>query len=688
MTRAGAGSRRPPRRQRLATSFGVAAQLVAAGLVAAPSRVVAALAGHTAALAMVAASPVAGRLDEAYLQGGALLVATVAAGVASAVDRRELRSMAAADACGASGLQRRLVVLVEGVALGLVALPLGLAAGAAVCAVAGSDGPRVLPTVATALVVPGLVTLFAGRIRTRVTAVDATADREVPAGAGRRVDVLRLVVGVGCVVTAALLSRRLRAFWELDLAVGPLVVLAAVGLLLALSPVVGWIGGGLARARSVPVALAGTALRDRRRLLAPAAALGAVAALVVAVQAVVGLGLAEREQARREHVGATSRLTAGLSDRDVFVGRLSPILPFGWLAGVPAPGYLQVDPAVPGSVADAVRAAVPSARVAPVDVLPVSVHGDPVVPSVLSRRAVVGTPELVAALGLEQFAGDLAAGRAVALDPSAVVADQVTLTSYAAVLPGWRQVLPARVVQREVVPQYQPAVLVPPALGLSVLADVPPDSTWHEANPAALVVGRARGFSAAEVADIRRAVAGAPDTAGGSLSSLSVVAGGTRVTGAFEQDRLDESYAIVLDSPADVRLAVGVAVAVTLVALAVALRLAALTGRPDDELLDMLGARPATLRQAAVGQALVLGLLAVPLGTTVGVLAARVGLSAYNGSGRFADGVELPPIPVTVPASLVVGALVVPLVAALVAGLLAGRRRPADLQSVADRLAW
>jgi hypothetical protein len=634
---------------------------------------------------------VAGRLDQAYLQGGALLVATVAAGVAAAVDRRELRAMAAADGCGASALQRRLEVLVEGVLLGLAALPLGLAAGAGLCALAGADGPRVLPTVATALVVPGLVTLFAGRVRTRVTVVDATADSGVPGGAGRRIDGLRLLAGVGCVLTAALLSRRLRAFWELDLAIGPLIVLAAVGLVLALPPVVGWVGGGLARARSVPLALAGTALRDRRRLLAPAAALGAVAALVVAVQAVVGLGLAEREQARREHVGATSRLTAGLSDRDVFVGRTSGLLGFGWLGALgsvpPAPGTL-LNPAVPDGLARQVQAAVPGARVAEVDVLPVQVLGDPLVPSALSHRVAVGTPELLAALGLERFAADLDAGRAVALDPSAVVDGGVTLRGLHQLAPSWRRSVPARVVQRRVVPQYQPAVLLSAAMAIEVRSVVPVADDWQVINPAALVVGFDRAASAADLAAIETAVHAVPDTPGAVGAPLSVVSGGHRVIGALDEDRLDESYAVVLESPADVRLAVGVAVAVTLVALAVALRLAALTGRPDDELLDMLGARPATLRRAAVDQALVLGLLAVPLGATIGVLAARVGLDAYNGSGRFADGVELPPIPVTVPASLVVGAVLVPLVAALVAGLLAGRRRPADLQSVADRLAW
>jgi hypothetical protein len=137
---------------------------------------------------------------------------------------------------------------------------------------------------------------------------------------------------------------------------------------------------------------------------------------------------------------------------------------------------------------------------------------------------------------------------------------------------------------------------------------------------------------------------------------------------------------VVLDSPADVRVATAVAVAVSLVALAVALRLAALTGRSDDDLLDVIGAPAATRRRAAVVQALVLGLLTVPLGVGVGVAAARVGIRGYNVHGRFTDGVELPPIPLTVPGALLVGAAVVPLAAALATSLAARRRRPVDVQ--------
>jgi hypothetical protein len=683
------GVRRPGRRQRLAASLGVAVELTGAGAVAAPQRIVAAVAGHAAALAIVAASRVAGQLEAGYLQCGILLVATVAAATAAAVDRRELRAMASVDLCGASALQRRLVVVVEAVLLAVAALPLGLAAGAAACLVAGAGEVRVLPAVAAATVVPAVVALGTGRVRSRVTVTDASAGqgRDGPV-TPREIALLRCVGGVALVAIAVFLSRHLRAFWELDLALGPLVVLAAAGLALALPPVVDGVGHRLARAGSLPVALAGNALSERRRLLAPAATLGAVAAMVVTIQAVVGLGLAEREQARRERFGGPDRFTVGLGDRDVFVGRTDPLLPFLGLGFPPDSIEPDMHPALPGEMADGIRQALPGARVAGVEALPVDPMGDPLAPRLRPYQVVVGTPDLLAALGLGRFAGDLAEGRALVLDPTAAVDGRVVLQGHPIVASGLERSLPARVVQRRVVPQYQPSVLVPAAVGRSVREEVGSPDGWPHVNPAALVVGGDRAFTDAELGLIEEAVRVVPATSRDPGGRVTVLRGDHRIPGALDENRLDDSSAIVLDSPADVRLAVLVAVAVALVALAVALRLAALTGRPDDELLEMLGARPATLRRAAVGQALVLGLLAVPLGGAVGVLAARVGLAGYNGRGRFADGVELPPIPFAVPGALVVGAVVVPVVAALVAGALALRRPPADPRSLADRLAW
>jgi hypothetical protein len=356
------------------------------------------------------------------------------------------------------------------------------------------------------------------------------------------------------------------------------------------------------------------------------------------------------------------------------VGRDGPPLLF---AGLAFGAYGSSPTALPGDTADAVRRAVPGARVAGVEVLPLSIAGDPLEPRTYPFPVAVGTPGVLTALGLERFTGDLAAGRAVALAPGAVVDGQVTLRGMSPVVSGWSLRLPARLVQRQVVPQYEPSVLVPVSVAESVQAAAGAPEGWPDVNPAALVVGSDRAFSDGEVQAIQDAV-----------GLLAVFRGGTPVPGVLDGNRLDDSYAIVVESAADVRLAVAVSVIMTLVALAVALRLAALTGRPDDELLDVLGARPATLRRAAVGQALVVGLLAVPLGTAVGVVAARAGLDAYNGEGRFVDGVELPPIPVGVPTALVVGAALVPLAAALLAGLLAHRRHPLDPPSLADRLAW
>jgi hypothetical protein len=298
----------------------------------------------------------------------------------------------------------------------------------------------------------------------------------------------------------------------------------------------------------------------------------------------------------------------------------------------------------------------------------------------------------LAALGLQRFAPDLAAGRALALDPSAVVDDRVVLDAVPSAAPGWHQELPAVVVQHRVVPQYLPAVLLPRPVVGRLWATVPKGNEWRAAEPSMLVVGRARGFEPAEVRAVVRAVREVPDPLVDdtrlAAGPLAVRLGNAEVGGILELGRLDASYSVVLDSPGDVRLAVVLAVVVSVLALAVALRLAALTGRPDDELLDVLGADRSTLRRAAAGQALVLGLLAVPIGTLAGVIATAVGLAGYNGSGRVHDGVALPPIPFDVPGALVVGALLVPLVAAGLAWLASVRRRPLDLQDLADRLAW
>jgi hypothetical protein len=673
-------------------------KLAWAGIVVAPQRATAAVAGHGAALALIAASPVAGRLDVTYEWSGLVLVATVAAGAASAVDRRELRAAATAGQCGASRGQRRLVVVAEAVLLAMAALPLGLIGGGVIGGLVAGDlgGPPLATLLFAALVVPALVAPFAGRLRTRVTVVDATGDHlGRPALPRRLVDGLRMALGLTMVAWAIAMATRIRSFFGLDLVLPILLGAAVVGLFVLLPPLVGTAGSVLARSRRLPVALAGTVLQDRRRLLAPAAAVGTVAAFLVAVEAVAGLGLADREEARRQQLTDTYRFTAGLDDETALIGRI-PSGPGALYLGdgtvymgdgtvLAVEGGPGVGAPLPSAMADRVRAAAPGAVVAEVVEVPAGIAGDPVVSRRVPRRVAVASPELLRALDLGELASDLAAGRALALDPSAVREGRVRFN-------GEDRSMPATVVQDRAVPQYLPAVLVPDEAVAAIATEIAVDSDGRPdpgrtAGPTQLIVGQDHALSNREMTDIRKAVHGTVDDVPGDNPLIEVMPGDRPIAGVFDQGRLDESYSLVLDSIADVRLAVSVTLVVALVALGVALRLADLTGRSDDELLDVLGAPAPLLRRASATQALVLAALAVPLGTAVGILACRIGLAAYNGSSAVGPG-ALPPIPFVVPSELIVGAIVVPLAATALAWALAYRRRAPDLQAMADGLAW
>ncbi|HEX8804522.1 MAG TPA: FtsX-like permease family protein, partial [Acidimicrobiales bacterium] len=186
-----------------------------------------------------------------------------------------------------------------------------------------------------------------------------------------------------------------------------------------------------------------------------------------------------------------------------------------------------------------------------------------------------------------------------------------------------------------------------------------------------------------EVAAVQAAVARVPDPVLGT-GGVSVYRGDRPVAGILDHDRLDASATVIVGSVADLRLAGVVVAIVALVALAVALRLAVLTGRADDDLLELVGAEERTMRLASAAQALVLAGLAVPVGVGAGVAATVAGVHRYNGGLHG----ETLPVPVSVPPELLVAALAVPLMAAVLAWLAAARRPPVDPRSLADRLAW
>jgi hypothetical protein len=392
--------------------------------------------------------------------------------------------------------------------------------------------------------------------------------------------------------------------------------------------------------------------------------------------------------ARRQRLTDTYEFTAGLDDRTAMIGRIptgDDAVYLGDGTFISTEGLTDGTAPLPTGLADRVRAAVPGAVVAEVVDVQAVLAGDPIVSRRMPRRVAVASPGLLRALDLDEFAGDLASGRALALDPSAVLDGHVRLN-------GGARSLPATIVQDRAIPQYLPAVLVPADAVHGIELDISATTGRGPveegvAQPTQLIVGRDQALSGGEMNDIRRAVYGAPDDASGTNAVIEVARGDRQVPGVFETGRLDESYSLVLDSIADVRLGVIVTLVVALVALGVALRLADLTGRSDDELLDVLGAPAPVLRRASAVQALVLAALAVPLGTAVGILACQIGLAAYNGSSAVGPD-ALPPIPFVVPSELIAGAALVPLAATILAWASAHRRHIPDLQAMADGLAW
>jgi len=720
-------------------SGGVAADLARAGLAANRARTLTAVAGMAVALTLVAAAPAAGRYEGDTATTGVLLAAVVIAATVVAVDRSQLRAAAIVHLAGARRSQRRMVVAAEAEMIGLAALAPALVVAVVVALTTGLAAAAIGGTLATATLVPAAIGLCAGKVRRTVTVLDAGA----PPRSGRRrplaLRLVRLAAGVVIIVLAVNSGKHITDFFYLDLVLWPLLVMAGIGLLLAV-PVL--IDGAAALLRNLPgdaAPLAGVMLAERRRMVAPAAAVGAVAALIVTVNAVLGLGLAQREEGRRAILAGYS-FTSGLAANQVTV---APEVPVAEIFGNPQP---LVGDLVPAGTAGKIQRAIPGARAAGVIDLPVDVRSNPLVPN--DASAALATPELLATLGLERYAGDLRAGRAVALDPTVLGRDgQVRLEAQSVVKtlpdgseeidlspPPIVQPVPAVVVQTHRVPVELPSVLVPRAVA---------DRWWRQQdlNPAVaarqadrLVVSLP---AAARPADVRRigallppAIEPAPTgnsvtvqsqmhqtgpvvVAGGSfavatgqLGPLTPTISDSRVPGSTSihgydlttgdarpldprrHDRLDASGMVSVHNRGDMRVQVALTAIGALLALATVLRLAALTSRAEEDLFEVIGAPTRTLRRMAGWQAGVLAVLAVPAGVAAGVLAVRPGIRSYNATGRVFDGGALPPIPFSVPTALVVVAVAVPVLAVIGAWVAAGRRPPVEPAGLADRLAW
>jgi len=672
----------------------VALDAAAAGLRTNRRRTATAVAGLALAVAVTSVAWRAEALDGSGVVTGALLLAVISAAVAGAADPRQLRAAAVLDLAGATRAQRRLVVVLEALVLAAAALPFGIAAGEV--AVAGTGGRRapMAGVVVVGLAVPVVVALFAGRARTRVTAVDA---RGVASGGRRRpaarADVFRTVLGGLAVWVGLTVASAAEDWFELDLMLWPGLLLVGLGLGLLLPAVIAQVADGLDRLPWLAANIVGALLRARRRLLTPALLLGTVAALAVAVHGVLGAGLAERE-ARRQRYLDGFRFTAGLDADQVIVANPTLTLLEQHL----------VDPAtevvvLPRLVAEAtarVQAEYPGAEVTGVDFLPrVAAVGDLRLPDPDGRSVAVATPELLAALDLDRYAPDVATGWAVALDPTVVDDDVARLRLHgdtdAASPAGTDGIfVPAVLADLDTVPLRLPALLVPPDTDLPDGDEPVLDGRdGIVQGPNALVVRLDRPAGRDDAARIAGLVGAAGAAPGAAVhGEVAAWAGGTAERYPYENGRLDAAESVGLRRPGEVRVAVLLVGLVALLGLFVTLRLAAVTRRSDEDVVEALGAHPATLRRLAVVQATVLAVLTTSLGLGVGIALTRLGIGDYNRGGRHFGGEVLPPIPLVVPGALWWGLVAVPLVAGVAAWLLALRRPAPSPAELADGLLW
>lgn len=687
---------------RTLAGMGTVAGHAVAGLRMNRGRTLTAVLGLAAGVAVLTAVWHAGSLDGGDRVTGPLLLAVVAGATAAAVDPRQLRAAAVLDLSGATRTQRRAVVVVEAAVLGLLAFPLGWLAGVGWTTAAGTRRPDVAIVGLFAVLVPTVVALFAGRMRTRVTAVDARGAAppapRPPVVRGTRGllatgTALRLLTGFGLIWMGYWLASSTSSFFDLDLFLWPGIALAGGGLGLLLPFLVHATAAALDRLPWLTPNLDAALLRSRRKLLAPALLLGTVAALAVAVNGVLGAGLTEREQRRRQHLDQFE-FTAGLHPDDVIVGRAQTGSLFEealWSIseedGDPGPYRLAAE------AAERVRSAYPDAAVTTVEFLPAATVGaDPQVPGPGQRWVAAGTPELLAALDLDRYAADLDAGRAVALDPTVLREGRATIDVYDYLSDRTPTVSGTVVVDAVAadlasIPLHLPALLVPPGLDVPEVVDLAPAPPL---GPHALLVRlthRATAVDAAAIAELVRP-GSEPLATTYDDNGMRAWPGGERLSFPYDEGRLDAAETVTLHDPDEVRAAVLFVALVALVGLFVTLRLATVTRRSDEDVVEALGARPRTLRRLAVLQAAVLAALATSLGLAVGIVLTRAGIATYNSHGRFEGDSELPPIPLVVPPALWVGLVAVPLVAAALAWLLALRRPAPTPAALADGLLW
>jgi putative ABC transport system permease protein len=614
----------------------------------------------------------AGRLNLVpVIAGLALMIsALVAAAAFAAGVRRELHDLGLLAAVGGDARQLRRAVLARGATLGvaggLAGAALGIVAALAVYPsldrIAGHlPRPLALPalpllgSVATAVLAGTAAALLPARLAGRMAPLDALHAR-VPAGPpARRVPRLGLLAIVaGCALTGA---GALPSVVNRSSGLGVGLALAGLALLLggfvacsaALVGVLGSLAGRLPLAGRVATR---QAARNRLRTGPAVAAITVALAIPIMVSSVLLTARAD-DRARWRPALADDQLQIQSIAGD---GREPP------------PTAVQVDGREPPAAAvRAVLSAVPGAVAAPLRFALIADQGagsgsparkpesggrEPHIQVDVTLRALVpqaeepgalfvGGDELLAALGADRAAGDLAAGRIVGIGGGTVDHGSVALhpADFRSGDAGAVRDPRARLVQAVQVQGRPVLAIIRYAIGAAAARRL-----GLETAPLGMLVRAPHAITPAELRAARAALAPYPD--------LTITAG----PGTPPQSVSTSLLALLF----------GVSAAVALAVVAAMVGLAQAESSPERHTLAAVGAAPALLRRTAGAAA---GLLAL-LGAVLAVPAALLPLLAIYAASPAAA-------PLTVPwPGLAATVVVVPLLAAA-GGAALTRTRPA-----------
>lgn len=484
---------------------------------------------------------------------------------------------------------------------------------------------------------------------------------------------LRAISGVAAIALGYLSGLTMSSGSDVGLIL-PLSLAVVFGGLFLLAPlVVGLLGRAVRRAPGYEARLAGAEVRRVRRALTVPVAITACAACLLVVEAMLGVGLHQREQDRSEAIKALGPATAGLSGRQLLLGR--GLTPFrdSFLDDLQGPQT--------GQVAAKARQLVPRAEVvASVRGLSFTTrsarpvfgnlhHFDFNDPAASGGASVaVATPELLSALGLDSA---LATGnRALVLDGRVLRSDGTTRLAVTSVGSPDDAEAPVRSFRSRLVTRDQLAAAVPAVL-----------------IPEGLLGGRSSKLVGSLVVRFPTRPTESEVRALQDGLNTSVVRGDKPVDVAAT-NRTDDIDIIAPRTGAEVgRLTISLAIASALAVL-VAQAALSLAHRRDDEILHLLGSSRRAVAQVAAVRGALIGVAGTLVGAAVGLGGTLVGLAYYADHGRFSTPDPLLAIPVVVPPAVVVAIVVLPLLSAAIGAALAWTRPLVDPPRQAERLAW